>query len=189
MRMKLSKEKCLLHVSTIALSGLLFTNMPGVINAAENNDVSNEQSAKQSALVQNSETSQSLDDNPNASSTTLVADGAEDQPDTASSSNTQTHPSAASKADANEVSKAAAAESTTNQQKAVQNNESQKSAAISEGQTGQDASTKHQGEQSSYAALPKAGHVDHPESGAVIAIIIGIVISTVALIRVRRQNP
>ncbi|AYU56094.1 hypothetical protein [Staphylococcus debuckii] len=183
MVMKLSTKKCLLHVSTIALSGLLFTNTSGVMNAAESNDISNQQSAEQSALVTNTDTTKQNTDYANSAH---VADANTDE--SASSPLKQTANSNAGTHSNTEGSVSTNADQSTNSQQATQKKEMQQPAATHENQAGKDDSAKSQSEASSYSDLPEAGHVDHPEQGAVIAIIIGIVVSTIALIKTRRQS-
>lgn len=183
MALKLSTKKCLLHVSTIALSGLLFTNTSGVMNAAESNDISNQQSAEQSALVTNTDTTKQKSDYANSGH---MADANSDE--SASSPYKQTaSPNAGTHSNAEE-SISTNADQPTNSKQTTQQKEIQQPAATHENQAGKDDSSKSQSEVSSYSDLPEAGHVDHPEQGAVIAIIIGIVVSTIALIKTRRQS-
>lgn len=183
MVMKLSTKKCLLHVSTIALSGLLFTNTSGVMNAAESNDISNQQSAEQSTLVTNTDTTKQ---NTGYANSAHVADANTDE--SASSLFKQTANSNAGTHSNTEGSVSTNADQSTNSQQATQKKEMQQPAATHENQAGKDDSAKSQSEASSYSDLPEAGHVDHPEQGAVIAIIIGIVVSTIVLIKTRRQS-
>ncbi|PTJ04112.1 hypothetical protein BU047_00520 [Staphylococcus simulans] len=181
MPMKLSKKKSLLHVSTLALSGLLFFNMPGVMNAAESHDYANEQSAELSALVENTDTAQTTETFIPTSHPTDVAQAADVEPDPSLAENV----SKTNVADAEGNRKEADTESTTSKATAVQTYAHQASATTSKSE---DAGSHYQGETASYADLPETGHVDHPESGAVIAIIMSIVVSTIALIHVCRQN-
>ncbi|WP_412518318.1 hypothetical protein [Staphylococcus simulans] len=181
MPMKLSKKKSLLHVSTLALSGILFFNMPGVMNAAESHDYANKQSAELSALVENTETAQTSETFNSTSHPTHVAQAADVEPDPSLAENV----SKTSSADAEGNHKEADTKPTTTEATAEQSNAHQTSATTSKSQ---DAGTHHQGETASYADLPETGHVDHPESGAVIAVIMSIVVSTIALVYVCRQN-
>lgn len=152
MSMKLSKQKSLLHVSTLALSGLLFFNMPGVMNTAESHD-----------------------------NTTDVAQAANIEPNPTLAENvSKTNVTVAEK-----NSQKADTQSTTPETTSKQSHTHQTSSTTSKSE---DAGTHHQSEATSYADLPETGHVDHPESGAVIAIIMSIVVSTIALIHVCRQN-
>lgn len=180
MKMKLSKKRSLLHISTIALSGLLFTNSSGVMNAAESNDVSNQQSIEHYA----SDASQEKVENKISTNTTHVADAATDQPRQSDSTRTANTDAGA---DTNtKRSNATNVDQSNNSQQSTQKEETPQSTAAHESQTGKDDSTKSENQTSSHADLPEAGHVDHPEQGAVIAIIIGIVISTIVLFKSRR---
>ncbi|MHD0396817.1 hypothetical protein ACY2DA_02900 [Staphylococcus simulans] len=181
MPMKLSKKKSLLHVSTLALSGLLFFNMPGVMNAAETHEHANERSAELSALVENTDTAQLSETFIPTKHPARVAQAADVKSDPSLAENV-------SKTDRTVAEKnrnAADTEPTASETTAEPTYAHQISATTSKSE---DASTYHQDETASYADLPETGHVDHPESGAVIAIIMSIVLSTIVLIHVCRQN-